>query len=81
MIVGVVATAVSVYYYLAVVRALYMRSAAELRSRPAGGSPPRELAAPGLRRRAASAVTVASFFAVEPLDRPGARTRPRSLPF
>jgi NADH-quinone oxidoreductase subunit N len=66
VIVGVAATAVSVYYYLAVVRALYMRSAIELRAAPAGGSPPRE----GLLQAAVVAclgVTVASFFAVQPL--------------
>ena len=33
MIVGVVATLVSLYYYLAVIRAMYMRPAAELRAR------------------------------------------------
>src|SRR5436305_7543151 len=46
VIVGVVATAVSLYYYLAVVRAMYMRPAAELQLTPtpiaAGGSPPRD---------------------------------------
>ncbi len=41
VIVGVVATAVSVYYYLAIVRSLYMRT--ELRLVPAGGAPAREL--------------------------------------
>ncbi len=41
VIVGVVATVVSVAYYLAVVRAMY-GSAAELRVAPAGGSPPRD---------------------------------------
>src|SRR5881227_1876237 len=42
MIVGVVATLVSLYYYLGVVRAMYFRSPAELQLLPAGGSPPRE---------------------------------------
>jgi NADH:ubiquinone oxidoreductase subunit 2 (subunit N) len=41
VIVGVVATVVSVAYYLAVVRAMYA-SSAELRIAPAGGSPPRD---------------------------------------
>jgi NADH-quinone oxidoreductase subunit N len=66
VIVGVVATALSLYYYLGVVRALYMRSELELRAAPAGGSPPRE----GLLQAAVVgclAVTVASFFAVQPL--------------
>ena len=66
MIVGVVATLVSLYYYLGIVRAMYFRSPAELQLLPAGGSPPREVALQigvGL----ALAVTVGSFFAVEPL--------------
>lgn len=70
VIVGVLATAVSLYYYLAVIRAMYMRPAAELQlapaAGPAGGAPPREslLHAAVL---AALAVTVGSFFAVQPL--------------
>ena len=67
MIVGVAATAVSLYYYLGVIRAMYMRSAEELQLAPvAGGSPPRELS---LQTAVAGclAVTVGSFFAVQPL--------------
>jgi NADH:ubiquinone oxidoreductase subunit 2 (subunit N) len=67
VIVGVVATAVSLYYYLAVIRAMYMRPAAELQLAPvAGGAPPRErlLHASVLT---ALAVSVGSFFAVQPL--------------
>ena len=45
VIVGVVATAVSLYYYLGVIRAMYMRPAEELQlAQPVavvGGSPPR----------------------------------------
>ena len=41
VIVGLVATAVSLYYYLAVIRALYLRPATELQF-AAGGSPPRD---------------------------------------
>ena len=66
VIVGVAATAVSLYYYLGVVRALYMRTGAELQLAPAGGAPPRE----ALLQTAVLgclAVTVASFFAVQPL--------------
>ena len=43
VIVGVAATLVSLYYYLAVIRAMYMRPAAELGLAPIGGSPPREV--------------------------------------
>ena len=66
MIVGIVATLVSLYYYLGVVRAMFFRSPAELQLVPAGGAPPRELALQigvGL----ALVVTVGSFFAVQPL--------------
>jgi NADH-quinone oxidoreductase subunit N len=62
---GVIATAISLYYYLAVVRAMYMRMP-ELRLAPAGGSPPREALLQGTVF-ACTAVTVASFFAVQPL--------------
>jgi NADH-quinone oxidoreductase subunit N len=66
VIAGVIATAISLYYYLAVIRAMYMRMPAELQLAPAGGSPPPEslLSASVV---ACAAVTVASFFAVEPL--------------
>jgi NADH-quinone oxidoreductase subunit N len=66
VIVGVVATLVSLYYYLAVVRAMYMRPSAELQLAPVGGSPPREPLlhiAVGL----ALAVSVGSLFAVGPV--------------
>ncbi len=66
VIVGVAATAVSLYYYLNVVRAMYMRPEAELRPVVAGGSPPRD---PLLVTAVAVslAVTVGSFFFVQPL--------------
>jgi NADH-quinone oxidoreductase subunit N len=70
VIVGVVATAVSLYYYLGVIRAMYMRPAEELQlAEPVavvGGSPPAErvLQAAVI---GALAVTVGSFFAVQPL--------------
>jgi NADH-quinone oxidoreductase subunit N len=66
VIVGVLATLVSLYYYLAVIRALFMRSAAELQLAPIGGAPPPErvLQATVL---ACLAVVVGSFFAVQPL--------------
>jgi NADH-quinone oxidoreductase subunit N len=81
VIVGVLATIVSLYYYLGVVRALYMRPSAELGLTPvvAGGSPAREPllhAAVGL----ALAVSVGSLFAVQPLI-DLAKDAASSLPF
>ena len=69
VIVGVAATAVSLYYYLGIVRALFMRPAEELQlaaATVAGGSPPPERL---LQTAVAAAlvVTVGSFFAVQPL--------------
>jgi NADH-quinone oxidoreductase subunit N len=66
VLVGVAATAVSLAYYLNVVRWMYMRSGAELRLAPAGGSPPRDSAL-SIAIGAAVAVTVGSFFVVEPI--------------
>jgi NADH-quinone oxidoreductase subunit N len=66
VIVGVVATLVSLYYYLAIIRALYMRSPLELQLAPSGGSPPREVLL-GTSVVLALAVTVGSFVFVEPL--------------
>ena len=67
VIVGVAATLISLYYYLAIVRAMYMRQSQELRVAPvSGGSPPPERllnAAVG----AALVVSVGTLFAVEPL--------------
>jgi NADH-quinone oxidoreductase subunit N len=66
VIVGVAATAVSLGYYLNVVRWTYVRTGPELRLAPAGGSPPRDYAlAVGVA--ASLAVTVGSFFAAQPL--------------
>jgi NADH-quinone oxidoreductase subunit N len=79
VIAGVVATAVSLYYYLGVVRALYMRIGPELRPAVAGGAPLREWTlhtAVG----AALAVTVGSFFGVQPLIEL-ARDAATALPF
>jgi len=66
VLVGVAATALSLAYYLNIVRWLYMRSGAELRLAPAGGSPPREFAL-GVAVTAALVVTVGSFFAAQPI--------------
>jgi NADH-quinone oxidoreductase subunit N len=79
VIVGVVATAVSLYYYLSVIRSMYMRIGPELRPAPAGGSPPREaMLQTGVA--AALVVTVGSFFAVQPLIEL-ARDAAAALPF
>ena len=79
VLVGVAATALSLAYYLNVVRWLYMRSSAELRLAPAGGSPPREYAL-GLAVAAAAVVTVGTFVVAQPiLDVAG--NAAASLPF
>ncbi|HEY1514648.1 MAG TPA: hypothetical protein VGF66_12940, partial [Gaiellaceae bacterium] len=66
------------YYYLGIVRAMYFRDAAELQLAPAGGSPPFDpLLYVGVA--VALAVTVGSFFAVQPLI-DVARSAARSLP-
>jgi NADH-quinone oxidoreductase subunit N len=62
---GVIGTAISLYYYLAVIRSLYMRMP-EVRLAPAGGSPPRE-ALLQTSVVACMAITVGAFFAVQPL--------------
>ena len=67
MIVGVLATLVSLCYYLAVVRAMYMRPSAELQvAAVTGGSPARE---PMLHVAVGMClvVSVGSLFAVGPL--------------
>jgi NADH-quinone oxidoreductase subunit N len=64
VIVGVLATLVSLYYYLGIVRAMYMRPSAELAL--AGGSPPRERLLQ-LAVGAALVVSFGSLFAVQPL--------------
>ena len=66
IVVGVAGTIVSAAYYLAVVRAMFMRDSAELQLAPAGGSPPRDLML-GAGVAACLAVSVGSFFAVQPL--------------
>jgi NADH-quinone oxidoreductase subunit N len=65
VIVGVVATVVSVYYYLYVLRAMYMQSP-EIRLAPAGGSPPRD-AMLTTTVVASLVVTVGSFIAADPM--------------
>jgi NADH-quinone oxidoreductase subunit N len=63
---GVIATMISAYYYLGIVRAMYFRESAELQLAPAGGAPNRELLlSAGVL--ICLIVTVGSFFAVQPL--------------
>ena len=66
VLVGVLATALSLAYYLNIVRWLYMRSAVELRLAPVGGSPPRDSAL-AIAVGAAVLVTIGSFFAAQPI--------------
>jgi NADH-quinone oxidoreductase subunit N len=66
VVVGVLATAVSLVYYLNVIRALFARPAGSLGLAPAGGSPPRE-AVLHASVAACLVVTVGSFVAVQPL--------------
>jgi NADH-quinone oxidoreductase subunit N len=65
MILGAVFTAVSIYYYLGVVRAMYTRPP-RLAAVPAGGSPPRDIALDATIV-ASLVVAVGSFFAVDQL--------------
>jgi NADH-quinone oxidoreductase subunit N len=65
VIIGVIATLVSLYYYLGIVRAMYMRPSEEL-AIVAGGSPPADRLLQ-LAVGAALAVSVGSLFAVQPL--------------
>src|SRR5437588_197309 len=62
----VLATLVSLYYYLGIVRALYMRRTEDLQLAPIGGSPPRDALLQGAVLTCLI-VTVGSFFAVQPL--------------
>jgi NADH-quinone oxidoreductase subunit N len=79
VIVGVIATLVSLYYYLGIVRAMFMRRTEDLQLAPIGGSPPRD----ALLQTAVFTclvVTVGSFFAVQPLI-DLAKNAAESLPF
>ena len=77
VIVGVIATLVSLYYYLGIVRAMYMRPSEELAI--AGGSPPADRFL-HIAVGAALVVSVGSLFAVQPLIEL-ARHAASSLPF
>ncbi|HET9286170.1 MAG TPA: NADH-quinone oxidoreductase subunit N [Gaiella sp.] len=80
VVIGVLATALSLAYYLNVVRALYMRSG-EIGGTvvAAGGSPPRDLLL-DTAVACALVVTIGSFFLVQPLV-DLARDAVASLPF
>ncbi len=79
VIVGVLATLVSLYYYLGLVRAMFMRRTEDLQLAPIGGSPPRD-ALLQTSVFACLVVTVGSFFAVQPLI-DLAKHAANSLPF
>jgi NADH-quinone oxidoreductase subunit N len=79
IVAGVIATMISAYYYLGIVRAMYFRDAVELQLAPAGGAPPRELLL-GSGVAICLAITVGSFFFVAPLI-DVARSAADSLPF
>ena len=66
VLLGVAATAVSLAYYLNVVRWLYMRTAPGTPLVAVGGSPPHD-AAVGVAVAACAVVTVGSFFVVQPI--------------
>ena len=65
MIFGVTATFVSLYYYLAVIRAMYMRPAAELTLAPVRVTPREVLLSTAVF--VAMVVNVGAFFAVQPI--------------
>ena len=66
IVAGVIATMISAYYYLGIVRAMYFRDVLELQLAPAGGAPSRELLlSSGVLL--CVVVTIGSFFAVAPL--------------
>jgi len=72
VIVGVLATLVSLYYYLGIVRAIYMRPAEELQVQPGGGvavsgGAPAKESLLHVAVGAALAVSVGSLFAARPL--------------
>ena len=77
VLVGVAATAVSLGYYLNVVRWLYIRTAPDTRLVAVGGSPPRDLVL-GTAVGLAAAVTVGSFVVRPAHPRP--RIRRRAVP-
>jgi NADH:ubiquinone oxidoreductase subunit 2 (subunit N) len=78
IVAGVIATMISAYYYLGIVRAMYFRESAEMQLAPAGGSPNREVVL-GVGVVLCIVVTVGSFFAVQPLI-DVAKTAAQALP-
>jgi NADH-quinone oxidoreductase subunit N len=76
---AVVGTIISAPNYLAVVRSMFLRDSAELHLAPSGGSPPRDLTL-GTGVALCLAITIGSFFAVQPLI-DVAHSAASSLPF
>jgi NADH-quinone oxidoreductase subunit N len=66
VVVGVLATLVSLWYYLAVVRSMYMRDDVRVATTVAGGSPPRDVLL-HVAVGACMVVAVGSLVAVQPL--------------
>jgi NADH-quinone oxidoreductase subunit N len=66
VVVGVIATAVSLVYYLAIVRAMYMRTAPEAGEGALATPPPTDRLV-GTAVLLCAVVTVGTFFAVGPL--------------
>lgn len=66
MVIGAVFTAVSVYYYLGVVRSVYLRREARAALAPASGASPRDVALTAAVV-VSLVVAVGSFFGVDPL--------------
>ena len=66
MVIGAVFTAVSVYYYLGIVRSMYMRDLPASSAAAAGGSPPRDRLL-NVAVAASVIVAVGTFFGVDPM--------------
>jgi NADH-quinone oxidoreductase subunit N len=67
VIVGVLATLISLYYYLGIVRAMYMRPSEELRVATVAGGAPAQETLLHIAVGAAFVVSLGSLFAVQPL--------------
>jgi NADH-quinone oxidoreductase subunit N len=79
VVIGAIGTIISAAYYLAVIRAMFLRESAELQLAPAGGSPPRDPSLVGAVG-VCLAVSVGSLIFVQPLI-DVARSAADALPF